>query len=357
MTSPITLPARTGHPSDWMTAEERKHATTRSLSRAFTAFFTQLSFYFVTLFLVLQPWPWWASLPFCLLNGVAIAMLYLLGHEASHRTLAPGKTLNDWLARIAFIFSAHSRSVWVEAHNSTHHRFTNLLKKDGVWEPMTLAEYRRAGPLRRAWERWQRSVLGGLTFYYWGILLTRGGLPLGMNTPNKWRRFGPDIAFMVLGVVALVTLIAWLGTALDPSRTALQAVALGWAVPFMLGLWIMSASIYLQHTHPDIIWFDKEEDWSFYGAQIRGTTYIILPRLLQKVLPIYQDVMAHTAHHAFMSVPIYNVAEAQAALLKCYGDDVIQYKLSLRRYLEIVRRCKLMDTERKCWVDFAGRPT
>lgn len=357
MKSTSTSTARAGYPAEWLSRDEKKRIIARSLPRALALYVTHLAFYFATLYAILQPWPWWVSLPFCLLNGLAIGLLFVLGHEAAHRTLVPGKRLNDWLARIAFIFPAHSRAVWVVAHNSNHHRFTNLLHKDGVWEPMTLQAYQNASRWRRAYERFERSPLGGLTFYYWGILFTRAGLPLRMNTPNKWRRFGPDIAFMVLGVVTLITLIAGLGNYLDPSRPLAQAIFLGWMLPFILGLWFISVSIYLNHTHPDIIWFDKAEDWSYYGAQIKGSTDVIMPWVLRKAFPLYQDVMAHTAHHGFVNVPIYNLPEAQAAIVRRYGRDVVRYNFSLHRYLDIVRRCKLIDTERKCWVDFNGVPT
>lgn len=348
---------RTGYPAEWMTPDEMKRISARSMPKALVLYFTHLGLYYASLLGILAPWPIWASLPFCLLNGFAIGLLYLIGHEAAHRSFAPGSTLNDWLARIAFIFPAHSRSVWAEAHNITHHRYTNVLKKDGVWEPMTLEDYRNAGWLRRAYERFERSALGGLTFYYWGILLTRGGLPLLMDTPNKWRRFGPDIAFMVLGVAALIVFIGFLGSWLDPSRPVWLSILLGWAIPFMLGMWIISVSIYLQHTHPDIIWFENQDDWSYYEAQIKGSTDVILPWAVRKAFPLYQEVMDHTAHHAFMNVPIYNVPEAQAAILRTYGDDVIRYEVTLKRYLDIVRKCKLMDTKRGCWVDFDGNPT
>ena len=352
-----TQDGRTGYPAEWMTPDEMKMISKRSMSRALVLFFSHLALYFASMLGILAPWPLWVSLGFCLLNGFAIGLLYLIGHEAAHRSFAPGTVLNDWLARVAFIFPAHSRSVWAEAHNVTHHRYTNVLKKDGVWEPMTLEDYRKAGPVRRAYERFERSAFGGLTFYYWGILLTRAGLPLLMDTPNKWRRFAPDIAFMLLSVATLITAIGLIGPMLDPSRTFWGSVLLGWVVAFVIGMWIISVSIYLQHTHPDILWFENEDDWSYYEAQIKGSTDVILPWALQKAFPLYQEVMDHTAHHAYMTVPIYNVPAAQAAILRTYGDDVISYKITLARYLDIVRKCKLMDPKRKCWVDFNGNPT
>lgn len=348
---------RTGYPAEWMTPDEMKRISSRSYSKSLVLYFSHVALYFSSLVGILAPWSIWISLPFCLLNGFAIGLLYLIAHEAGHRSFTPNPTLSDWLARFAFIFTAHSRSVWVEAHNITHHRNTNLLGRDGVWEPMTLEQYRNAGPLRRAYERFERSPFGGLTYYYWGILLTRGGLPLRMDTPNKWRRFAGDIAFMVLGVILLIALVGALGTWLDPSRPLWLAIALGWALPFMLGMWIISSSIYLQHTHPDIIWFEDEDEWNYYDTQVRGSTDVILPWVVRKAFPLYQEVMDHTAHHAFMNVPIYNVPEAQACLARTYGDDVITYKLTLARFLNITRKCKLLDMERKCWVDFDGNPT
>lgn len=352
-----TVQKPTGYPAEWMTPAEMREVSERSFIKSMVLFTTHLGLYFGSLMAILAPWHWGISLAFCLFNGFAIGLLYLIGHEAAHGSFSTTPALNKWMARIAFAFPAHSVSVWVEAHNHIHHRYTNVLGKDGVWEPMTWKAYQAAGPIRRAYERFERGPFGGLTFYYWGILLTRGGLPLLLDTPNKWRKYGPDILFMVLGVCSLIALSVGLSAWLDPSRPWWGAILLGWALPFALGMWIISASIYLQHTYPSILWVESEDDWSYYEAQIKGSTDVILPWIVRKAFPLYQEVMDHTAHHAFMNVPIYNVPQAQAAILRTYGDDVVRYEVTLKRYLDIVRRCKLMDTERKCWVDFEGNPT
>src|SRR6185312_2706193 len=81
--------------------------------------------------------------------GMAIGMLFIIGHDACHNAYTASTRLNQWVGRLAFLPSLHSYSLWDLAHNRTHHRFNNIRGIDYVWEPMTPAEYRALGRARR----------------------------------------------------------------------------------------------------------------------------------------------------------------------------------------------------------------
>ena len=58
------------------------------------------------------------------LNGLAMASLFVVGHDACHGSLTPDPRLNNWMASLAFLPSLHTVTGWKSAHNSntTHGR-------------------------------------------------------------------------------------------------------------------------------------------------------------------------------------------------------------------------------------------
>jgi len=82
--------------------------------------------------------------------------------------------------------------------------------------------------------------------------------------------------------------------------------------------------------------------------------HVKLPRYLA---PLYSDALAHTAHHANVSLPVYGLPAAQAKLKETFGADLQEYSLSFAEYRKIYTACKLFDFERMCWTDFNGLPT
>lgn len=338
----------------WLTLDERRGVTSASLALGLGLFAAHLGLYGATLWGAVAALPWWVNFPAAILNGLAIGLLFVIGHDSSHGAFLPGKRANQILTRIAFIPSAHSASLWNLHHNRVHHVFTNWKGRDNSWVPMTKAEYDAMSPGRRLLERLNRGPLGPLTYYVTGLWLRLLVLPLSKETRHEWRRYAFDSVF-VLATLALTLIgIAALGKALAPARPVWLTLVQGWLIPFAVWNYFMGLSTYLHHTHPTVPWFDKEETWSFYNANVRGTTHV---DFAVDVLPLWQRLMEHTAHHMLPAIPVYRLHGAQEKLLSHFGKDVVRYTLSGGRFRKINRACKLYDFERNCWTDFDGHPT
>jgi omega-6 fatty acid desaturase (delta-12 desaturase) len=115
----------------------------------------------------------------------------------------------------------------------------------------------------------------------------------------------------------------------------------------------MAFTIYLNHTHPEIPWFDNEATWRRFQGKCRESAHVKLP---VNAVPLYTKVNAHPAHHARPNVPVYALEETQD-LLRRTSPTTVEYMLTPKTYMDIVRRCKLFDYERLCWTDFDGAPT
>jgi omega-6 fatty acid desaturase (delta-12 desaturase) len=178
--------------------------------------------------------------------------------------------------------------------------------------------------------------------------------PLTPQTLKRWKQHLPDTIFVVVGFATLIAATGILGHWLAPARPLWLEIALGWALPFAVWNYLGALSFYLNHTHPDIPWFDNESDWQSHGGGISGTAHVKMPIDL---LPLYSAAMAHTAHHADPLTPAYDLPEHQVVLKRRIENQTTDYMLSFGEYRRIVKICKLFDHERMCWTDFSGNPT
>ena len=325
----------------------------RSLAAALRVLAVHAALYFVTLAGALAPLPIAVNTIFALANGVLIALLFIIGHDGAHGSFVRGSKLNSFIAHFAFIPCVHSVSLWRVIHNQHHHGRTNLKGVDGVWAPMSKTDYDAAHPLRRWLERVYRGPAGPLIYYYLAFWIHRVLLPLAPEVRSEWKRHVSDSAFALVGFASTLLAIGILGETFSPDRPLLLIMLVGWAIPFAVWNYLMAFTTYLNHTHPLIPWFEDEKVWARFKGNLRDTAHVMMP---VNIAPLYTKVMAHTAHHVLMTVPVYALPQAQAEL-KELCSDLIEYRLTLRAYQQIYRTCKLFDFERMCWTDFDGIPT
>jgi omega-6 fatty acid desaturase (delta-12 desaturase) len=90
---------------------------------------------------------WWAKALMVIPGAIAIARLFVIGHDACHGSYTPKPWLNKLIGRIAFLPSLTPFSLWDVGHNVAHHGFTNLKGRDQVWVPMSAEEWQSASKL------------------------------------------------------------------------------------------------------------------------------------------------------------------------------------------------------------------
>ena len=115
----------------------------------------------------------------------------------------------------------------------------------------------------------------------------------------------------------------------------------------------MGWAIFDHHTHPDVPWFTDVAEWRLAQAQSRCTVHIVLPPVLDI---LFHRIMQHTAHHLDVTIPLYNLREAQAAV-EGAGAEVVFYRWTPFTFFRHLRRCKLYDFENRRWVGFDGKET
>jgi omega-6 fatty acid desaturase (delta-12 desaturase) len=301
---------------------------------------------------------WPLRLLFACLNGFAIAGLFVVGHDACHGSLTPSQGMNRWLGRLALLPSLHPASAWIHSHNGMHHGWTNLRGKDPVYAPFTKAEFDALPRWRRFAERIYRSEPGIAFFYLVEVWWHQELFPAeGRKPPGKAiATFRFDRAMVIAFAAAQVAAMGFAPApqVVNPWVTALTSMSAGVALPFLIWNWVMAYATFQHHTHPQVPWYDRAEDWSAFRGQVKSGVHVRLPRFFEVLL---HNIMDHTAHHVDPKIPLYNLPKQQRILESAYPGDVLIQAWDISNFRKTLRLCQLYDYENYRWLKFDGTPT
>ena len=204
---------------------------------------------------------------------------------------------------------------------------------------------------RRALERAYRTTFGVGLYYLYAVWWRKMLFPSRVVVMKAKRDYVLDsfIVLLFFGVQLAVLAIDVTGAADFAARFAL---AIGF--PFVVFCWLVGFASFLNHTHPQVPWFARRAEWSFYIGQVHCTVHMEVPMWMVFFLT---DVGLHGAHHIDPRVPIWGLDKAEPRIRATAQDEIIVEKWTYRRQREIMRLCKLYDYDAHCWQDFGGRPT
>lgn len=321
--------------------------------RGFTLFAIDYAIYFAALAGVLFLAPLWAKILCSVLAGVKIANLVALAHEAAHGSLVKGQRFNKYLSTLAFMPALFNYELWVYDHHVLHHRKMNSKMRDS-FTPFSKAEYDALPFHRRLLERVYRAPAGlGLGLYQlierWTVvkLIPKAFMPQRVRSA-AWPHF-----FFLMGYAVLFLAALALAPFYSPTDT-LTAISLGFVLPYYIWMMLIGFTLYVQHTHPSIPWFDYEVDRNEAAPPEVITAHLYFPSWLSSLM---HNVYDHAAHHIQPRIPCYRLEAAQARLNELAGARAVSSRFTAAWFVDTVRRCKLYDYENHRWLDFKGRPT
>lgn len=298
--------------------------------------------------------PWWGKILLGAANGVAIGVMFIIGHDACHGILMPRRWMNRLAGRISMMPALHPYTAWVHNHNGLHHAFTNIRERDPGFPPKDLAEYKSLSYFGKFSYRLGRTWYGLGWLYFRDMWIKWEFFPSRKHAPKNRRAFLRDRIQIGLFAAAWIGLLAWAAIARDENPWLM--VACGFLLPQFVWNWFIGFIILQQHTHPRVAWYSELDMPSpaFFQAQLHGTPHLIFPRVFRFIM---RNVMEHTAHHADPSVPLYGLPEAQKALDHSYRREIVRVAWSPRSFLKTLRTCKLYDYSTHCWQGYDGVPT
>ncbi len=230
-------------------------------------------------------------------TGGFLLRTYILFHDCTHGSLMPSKRANTWLGVVLGLFVFSSFAKWKHNH-AVHHATNGDLDRRGVGDvrTLTVAEYRALPWLKRLGYRLFRNPLVMFTLGpLWVVLI--GPRFFTRSTRSRIRRsiIATNIALVVI-VGGLCALVGW------------QEYLLVQGPPILLasstGVWLF----YVQHQYEDAYWEDSER-WNYADAALRGSSHLVLPRVLQF---FSGNIGVHHVHHLNARIPNYNLQRAHS---------------------------------------------
>jgi omega-6 fatty acid desaturase (delta-12 desaturase) len=272
---------------------------------------------------------YWFTLLLTLPAAGLLVRLFIIQHDCGHGSFLASRTANDLLGRMLSLFTLTPYGLWRREH-AHHHAGSGNLNRRGIGDitTLTVREYAELGGLGRAAYRLYRHPLFlfgfGAPFYF--LVLQRLPIWHGLPAHEAWRSImslNVAIAVAYGGMLALVGVKSML-------LTFLPMVALASAA----GVWLF----FVQHQFEDAHW-EAADDWDFQVAAVHGSSYYVLPRVLQWFTG---NIGLHHIHHLNSMIPNYRLQECLDASPELASIN----RLTLWESLKCVRLA-LWDEERR----------
>ena len=276
-------------------------------------------------------------LPLAVLAGGLLVRLFIIQHDCGHGSFLSSRERNDRLGRALSLLTVTPYDSWKRAH-ALHHASTGDLSRRGTGDihTLTVSEYLGRSFWGRLRYRLYRNpliliVLGSpLNF----LLLQR--FPSGVGLP--WRTAWRDVLALNTGLAAAATIIALAVGGIAPVLWVFLPV-------ITVAAWIGGWLFYVQHQYDDTVWEDATS-WDYYRAALGGSSYYVLPLLLQWFTG---NVELHHIHHLNSRIPNYRLQEC----LDGHASLGEIGRLTLRDSIKCLG-LTLWDEERRKMVGFAS---
>ena len=226
--------------------------------------------------------------------------LFIIQHDCGHGAFFKSARAANATGAVLGVLTLTPYHYWRRAH-AIHHATSGNLDHRGWGDitTLTVEEYRRMD----AWGRFKYRVyrhplalfLVGPALHFF-VLHRLPGI-----TPRDWTRERRGILWTDAGLGAFVLagslLIGWQAFLAIWLPTALVAAS--------IGVWLF----YVQHQFEPTYW-ERDPDWAFDHAALEGSSYYVLPRLLQWLTG---NIGLHHVHHLNARIPNYRLEQVLRA--------------------------------------------
>ena len=282
------------------------------------------------------------AIPLSVLLGIVLTGLFVVGHDAGHRSFSPSLWINNMVGEVLSAILVWPFHVWRLSHD-THHRYTHHISKEIAWRPFSRTKVSRLSPSSRMMYLWTRTWAYFIGSIFFAIYFVRDGLR-GL----KSRHFRSEdlsqiyfsIAFTSVVTLAMV-LSAW--------------YAAGWygliflvVIPQLTFQFWMSTFTFFHHTNPDSP-FMEEGTWDPAKAQLGSTIHMRYPAWIDWLT---HDISWHVPHHVCVGVPHYHLREAHKALKEAYPEIVREERFCWSYVLKVISTCQIAGDSQKGYVSW-----
>jgi omega-6 fatty acid desaturase (delta-12 desaturase) len=220
---------------------------------------------------------------------------FVVFHDCAHGSFLPWRRANHWLGIACGLLVYSPFHSWRHEH-AVHHASAGDLDRRGRGdvETLTVAEWvALSRPKRLAYRTFRNPLVMLGLGPIWALMIAPRLVP-------RWARarFGRAIIATNIALAALLAglcaFVGWRAVLVVQLPTAMLAGA--------VGIWMF----YVQHQFEDVYW-ERKEDWSYAAAALRGSSYLMLPSVLQFFTG---NIGLHHVHHLSARIPNYNLQRA-----------------------------------------------
>ena len=272
----------------------------------------------------------WPVLLLVIPAGGLLVRVFIIQHDCGHGSFFRSRRANDILGHLLSVLTLAPYMIWRRAH-AVHHATSGNLDRRGTGDILTLTvqEYRAMPAYKRLAYRIFRNPVMVLGFGAPWLFLINYRVPFGAPLPfrDAWR----GILVLDLVLVAVyglaVALVGW------------QALTLLVLPSVLIAAWAGGWLFFIQHQFADSHWA-REGEWDFHTSAILGSSYLVLPRVLQW---FSGNIGLHHIHHLCGKIPNYRLQECLDA------SPVLQTtsRLTLRDSLGCLRLALWDETDRR----------
>ena len=239
---------------------------------------------------------WWPVLGLSPIAAGLMVRLFILQHDCGHGSFFRKRFANDLVGRAISVITLTPYDYWRQAH-AIHHATSGNLDRRGIGDidTLTVAEYRKL-PLRkklsyRAYRHPFVWLLLGAPYHF--TIVQR--IPFGqvLSFAKIWRSVLLLDLALILVYGALLLLLGW------------KTLLIGFLPISVMAAWIGGWLFFIQHQFEDA-WWKKGEKWDFHSAAILGSSYYVMPRILQWFTG---SIGIHHIHHLCNKIPNYRLQE------------------------------------------------
>lgn len=239
---------------------------------------------------------YWLTLTLAVPAAFFLVRLFIVQHDCGHGAFFAKQKVADWVGRAIGVLTLTPYTYWRKTH-ALHHASAGNLEHRGFGDVSTLTvkEYLARSRWRRLWYRLYRNpfvLFGpGATFQF--VVWHR----IPWITPRGWTRERASILLTDLGIVAVIVavgqLVGWAEFLMVQAPVTVLACSLGVYL------------FYVQHQFERTYW-EHDEAWSYTDAALEGSSFLVLPRVLQWATG---NIGFHHVHHLNARIPNYRLPE------------------------------------------------
>lgn len=245
---------------------------------------------------------YWLTLLLAIPAGGLLVRAFIITHDCGHGSFFKSRLANTVVGYITGVLTYTPFNQWRREH-ARHHATSGDLEPEvrgvGYIEIRTTDEYFALSPMQRLLYRIYRNPL---------IIFVIGPLYIFLIEYRFPRRGGDrkDLISVMATNLGLLAFNIPLGLAIGSFWELFLIQAPLAVVSTCTGVWLF----YVQHHYEGAYWANHDE-WSFEDAALKGSSYLILPPVLQWFAG---NINFHHIHHLCPKVPNYRLESCHNAI-------------------------------------------